>query len=77
MNTMSPRKSFTFELATKWKRSWLTPIRQPRFVKDKGLLAEQPKRDFRIKLPTSEEHDSLREGCAPSCSALAINHFSL
>ena len=70
-NMMSRRKSFIFGPVTKWKRSWSTPIRQPRSVSDKGLPVEQPKQECPTKLPTSAKStNSLPEGCAPSCLRL-------
>ena len=73
-NTMSRRKSFTFGPATKWKKSWSKPIRQPRSVSDKGLRAEQRKPGCPTKLPTSARStNSLPEGCALSYLGSAIN----
>src|SRR5205809_7879727 len=66
-NTMSLRKSFISGQAAKWKKSWSTPIRQPRCVSDKGLLVEQRKRKCQHRLPTSDKSRSLLpEGCDPS-----------
>ena len=66
-STMSRRKSFIFGPATKWKRSWSTPIRQPRSVSDKGLPVEQRKPECRTRLPTfARSRSSLPEGCGPS-----------
>ena len=76
-NTMSPRKSFIFGPATKWKKNWSTPIGQPRCVSDKGLLVEQRRRERQRRLPIfGKNRNLLPEGCGRSYLDLVINRSS-
>ena len=59
-STTNQRKSFIFGRATKWKRSWSTPIGQPRFGWGKGLLVEQRKRERQSRLPIFAKSKNLQ-----------------